>query len=193
MNVNELGQVVCDVGDITQRVAFIKIQQLFPLCVNAATGEIDNAKVRECTRGCWKVANNRRSRIQYLIAVNHRCVVGVFHVTAFSRSLHSETDLSDFPTFPPDIREVDRWKAQFESVAEAQATLDGNQFSRFLETLNDDNHTPDYKLELFRKRMYFSVDDNVPDSLRQYLGAEIADVESIGDYLHATASIHYNF
>jgi len=91
--------------------------------------------------------------------------------------------LPDFPIFPPDVRESDRWKARFASVAQARKELSKEEFSRFLGALEKPNKTPDTVLKQVRKRVYFSLDDKVPAHLRAFEGCIVERTKGFGGTL----------
>lgn len=159
---------ICNVDNVQENVAFIKINRLYRKCVDGGVADRDH--VRECVRAVWPVGAGKRERIQYIFALYHARIVGVFHVTHVSRPIGQELEsgLVDFPTFPPDVRLIDRMKARFATVSDAQQELTTEEFDRFVVSLEHKDREPDDVLSEFRRRIYFSADDNVPEHLRQY-------------------------
>lgn len=176
---------VMNVDSIQERVAFIKINRLCHRCADAQ-GVPERDKVKEVTRGVWCISNvEKRAQIQYLFAYYRQHILGVFHVVDVSSSLADayRAGLPDFPSFPVDVRETDRWKARFASVAQAPRGLTAVEFSRFMQSLVKPNKNPDDVLRQFRKRVYFSVDDNVPAHLAAYEGSIVDRSKSFGERL----------
>ncbi len=164
-----------DIPQQVARVAFVKILRLFPSCLER--GHVDMRRVRDCVRGIWPVSAARRNRIQYLFAMNGIRVVGVFHVVRVSEEVgreFTETGLAGFPEFPPASRSLDRYVAQYRTVAAARKNLDQSEANRFvswLESLEQPSmRTPDDVLTKWRKRVYFEVDDQDPADLKRYKG-----------------------
>ena len=176
---------VMNVDSIQEKVAFVKINRLCHRCTDAQ-GVLERAKVKEVTRGAWNISNaEKRAQIQYLFAYYRQRILGIFHVVDVSSSLADayRAGLPDFPIFPSDARETDRWKARFASVAQARRELTAAEFSRFMQSLVRPNKNPDGVLRQFRKRVYFIVDDEVPAQLKAYEGCIVDRSTTFGECL----------
>ncbi len=172
---------------IANRVAFIKINRLYSKCFNE-DGLVDPVKIKECVRGFWPISEDKRKQIEYIFALYRRRVVGVYHV----KGVHLITDQTDFPIFPPDVRKLDGWKAQYASVEQAQQDLSTNDFECFIKSLQKEDKSESEVLTQFRHRIYFSVDDIVPDSLKLYRNTLLTKDNS-GEFLKSQWPIQYNF
>ena len=182
------------IEEITQRVAFIKINRLYHECVDG-DGCVDNEKVRECVRGNWTISEARRYRIQYIFALYRQRVVGVYHVCSVSAELgleYSQFGLRDFPKFPIETRMQDRLVARFQTIEQARQELAVGEFERFRNHLQRNGRPEDEVLAQGRSRVYFSVDDEVPICLRSYLNCLITK-DGTRDFLKSQWPIQYNF
>lgn len=177
------------VEEIDNRVAFIKINKLYQECFDKE-GNVDPQNVKECVRGFWPIAESKRNEIEYVFALYRRRVVGVYHVVNVHLATNSEK--IDFPVFPVVTRKLDRWMSQYSSVEQAQQDLSANDFERFIKRLQNEDKTEDEVLAQFRRRVYFSVDDNVPDVLRAYMNTLLTKDKS-GEFLKSQWPVQYNF
>ena len=75
--------------------------------------------------------------------------------------------LPEFPDFPTDGRKVDRWSIKFGSLAEAKKELDSKDFELLSKELQKKGKNPDEELDAAKKKVYFLLDDNVPNHLRE--------------------------
>lgn len=181
------------IESIEQNVAFIKINKLYPKCFEK-DGNIDDYKVKECVRGIWPVHESRRERIQYIFALYRRRVVGVYHVTRVSKGIGEEylDGLSDFPSYPTETRQMDRMLAQYASVEDAQAKLNQTDFEHFLARLQKEEKSEEQVLMAARRRVYFSVDDDVPIELLAYMDCLLTK-DGTGEFLKSQWPVQYNF
>ena len=187
---NECAIPELGIEGIDRRVAFIKINRLYPECFDK-DGNVVAENVKECVRGFWPITEGKRSMIEYIFAVYRRRVVGVYHVVGVS----SATKLRecDFPSFPPEVRRIDRWKARFSSIAEAQQTLSVSEFETFIGALHKEDKPEEEVLAQFRRhRVCFTVDDDVPDNLRLYMNTLLAK-DGSGEFLKSQWPVQYNF
>lgn len=174
---------------IDRRVAFIKINRLYPECFDK-DGNVVAENVKECVRGFWPIAESKRNQIEYIFALYRRRVVGIYHVTAVR--LATDCGQEDFPAFPEETRKLDRWMSRYSSVEQAQQELATNDFESFLKRLQKEGKTEDEVLAQFRHRVYFTVDDNVPTSLRAYMNTLLTKDNS-GEFLKSQWPVQYNF
>lgn len=173
---------IMDIDGIQERVAFIKVNKLFSRCVDAL-GVVNPERLKEVTRGIWVFDDvAKREKIQYLFSLYKGHIFGIYHVTGVSASIADSyrAGLPDFPSYPTDTRECDRWKAQFASVSAAKNVLTSPEFSRFTNSLTRPNVSIDRVLKLDRRRVYFSVDDVVPERLSAFVGCVIKRTAGLG-------------
>ena len=159
------------VEGLDARIAFININKLYPRCLNDS-GEADEAKVMECVRGMWRIGRNKASRVQYLFALYRQRVVGVYRVKRPARSLAEERceGFPDFPSFPEDVRRIDRLKSSAATLDEAERVLSKSDFESLSEHLQRESaenpgKTPEDLLRNFQHRVYFAVDNQVPPEI----------------------------
>jgi hypothetical protein len=161
------------INDIRENVVFIKINDFYPKCIDEE-GCADNEKVKDCVRGIWPIAKNKRDKIRYVFALYHRRVVGIFHVRRVSKEIGVEyrSGLKGFPKFPDDARAIDWNIARFSSVEEAERKLDATPRDALLEFLksriSSRRPTENAVLADFRERVYFELDDTIPTELAQF-------------------------
>lgn len=181
-----------DIDDINYNVAFIKINELYHRCLDE-NGNPDDSKIRECTRGCWPVGKDKiNRRIEYIFALYKRRVVGIYHVI----NVYSVLDQSDFPSFPEDVRKMDKWLSKYSKLEAAEKDLSPGDYNLFLDRLKPEEKTkkdkkPQDVLNLWRRRVYFSVDNNVPEDLCAYKNTLLKN--SSGDFLKSQWPVQYHF
>lgn len=158
------------------QLAIVRIRQLYPLCI--VDGKVNPEYVKDCTRAAWTIADGRLENLKYLIALYRSRVVGIYRVTRISDELGTEwrkTRLEDFPTFPRNQRTLDRIIAQYETREEADEAL----AAAGKPTVTDMIAASDQDNKLLypktpkawaagRKRIYFSVDDAIPEDLEGF-------------------------
>lgn len=181
------------VEGIAEKAAIIKINDFYPRCLDDS-GRADDSKIKECVRGIWRIGEDKRDEIKYIMAVYRRRVVGVYHVTRVSCGIGTEfaRGLQDFPSFPEDERKVHRWLAQYSSVEEARRELSPGDFDVFLRRLQSPGQTADEVLARAKHRVYFSVDDNVPETLRVYKNCLLTK-DGSGEFLKSQWPVKYTF
>lgn len=187
-----------DINSINYNVAFIKINKLYHRCLDE-NGNADDSKIKECTRGCWPVGKDKINRgIEYIFALYRRRVVGIYRV----KKVRSVLDQKDFPSFPVDVRNMDTWLSKYETLKAAEQDLSTDDYKRFLDRLRQEEKTdkkggpqkvkePQDVLDLWRHRVYFSVDDNVPEDLCAYKNTLLKN--SSGDFLKSQWPVQYHF
>ena len=88
---------------------------------------------------------------------------------------------------------MDRWLSRYASIEDAQQELSEDNFERFLKRLDKEDKTEEEVLTQFRcRRVYFSIDDNVPVSLRAYMNTLLTKDNS-GEFLRSQWPVQYNF
>lgn len=174
---------------IDSNVAFLKINELYSRCFGE-NGNIDSEKVKECTRGFWSVGARRRKKIEFLFALYKRRVVGIYRVV----KVHTVADskLIDLPSFPLDVRKIDKWKFTYASLMEAKRNLNACDYKVFLKDLKNEKMSKTKALKRFRQRVYFSVNDDVPKCIGEYVNTLLTKNNS-GMFLRSQKSVRYNF
>ncbi len=186
------------VDNLDARVVFIKINDFYPKCLSAE-GAPDMLKVRESVRGTWRIHKSRRSKIQYIFALYHGRVVGIFHVTGVSRSVKEEfrAGARDYPQFPVDTREAEKLCLRYDSINEARAGLSEPEYAKvdvFLSSIKarKKDKTIEEIFNELKGRVYFHVDNNVPPTIRQYMNTIVIKQGSSKEF-SGQNPIHYNF
>ena len=153
------------------RIAFININKLYDRCLDA-DGRANREQIKDTVRGFWRIGLNKARHVQYLFALYRQRVVGVFHVVRPPRSLAEERahGFVGFPTFPPDVRRMDRFKSCAETLDAAKRELAPEEFTELVEDLTnrDPQDPPESSFRKFQRRIYFVVDDVVPDEVRAF-------------------------
>ncbi len=186
------------VDNLTEKVVFIKINDFYPRCLTNE-GTPDMIKVRESVRGLWRIHVSRRDRIEYVFALYHGRVVGIFHVTGVSRSASEECQngANDFPEFPVDTREAEKLCLRYDSIDDARRGLSALEFSKvdkFLSSIKErkkDKTKEDIFNEL-KGRVYLHVDDDVPQHISLYMNSIVTRGGSPKEF-SGQNPIHYNF
>ena len=204
-----------DISEIPANVVFIKINTLYPCCrCKDSQKELEN--VKETARAMWGIGKDKRPHIQYVFALYKQQVKGIFKVKRVSDDVASEWKngcLKDFPDFPPDVRKMDRWKAQFSSLEQAKE-LPPDDFKKFKDELIDNaagkdkklkkelienydrastTDTLNKKLEKDRKRVYFIVSDvDANEEIMKYFNCRLEDKDD-REFFTKQATFRYNF
>lgn len=193
---NECAIKEVSVDGIKECVVLIKINDFYTKCRNE-NGKIDVAKVRECARGIWHIGPYMNDRIRYIFALYHGRVVGIFHVTGISRKVKDEMLVGavDYPTFPQDVRDAEKLALQFDTLEQAKAKLTSEQYRKVDEFLarvaQAKRRTREYVFEDLKERVYFHVDDNVPEDIMTHMNT-IAVGDDDSSKFKCQAPIQYN-
>ncbi len=185
------------IDGIREKVVFVKIHEFYPKCINRE-GLADNEKVKECVRGNWTIDRNRRDKIRYIFALYRRRVVGVFRIRRVSREVGEEYHfgLKGFPVFPEAERVLDRNIARFSSMKDAKKNLDPNSFNALKAFLKSKRtatrRTDNAVLSKLRTRIYFEIDDNIPEELAQFRDCLLKKEGNKG-FFAGQYPIRYNF
>ena len=157
-----------------RRVLFININKLYERCLDDA-GQADREKIKDVVRGFWSTTGlglQKLQQVQYVFALYRQRVVGVYHVVRPPLILKEERErgFEDFPTFPPDIRRMDRFKSCAETLDEAKVKLSVDDYLELVKALEDDHpdKPPERSFKTFQKRIYFIIDDDVPEDVRAF-------------------------
>lgn len=160
------------------KLMFINISHLYDYCLDE-DGNANREHIKDSVRGFWKY-ENKMSQVEYIIALYRSRVVGVFHVARPLRRLAEERDggFEGFPLFPREVREVDRLMAVAPTLVEAKAQLAKDEYNKLIEHFREESEKreakgkkrldPGWEIKKFQRRVYFIVDDNIPDELKAY-------------------------
>lgn len=158
------------------QVAIIRLSQLYPRCI--VDGKVNPDYVKDCARGSWTIAKWRLDSLKYIIALYKSRVVGIYRITRISDGLHAEwrkSGLEDYPRFPEDQRALDRIVAQYPSRAAADEALAaaglptfGDRIAAASEHVNLLYPETEKAWTATHRRIYFSVDDAIPDDLKDF-------------------------
>ncbi|MBQ4481383.1 MAG: hypothetical protein II943_12190 [Victivallales bacterium] len=149
---------------------------------------ISDAILREFARGVWRIQGlnaTDETCPDYLIAIDSTDdykICGIYHIVKMYNIKSVAPAYPDFPTEPKAEREVDRWEGRFKTLTVAKQNLNPSEFQRLKGRLtaaverrgmpvNPD--TLKTALDNFKKRFYFSVDDNVPAKLTQFVNQTV--------------------
>ena len=153
------------------RIVFININKLYEQCLDNY-GRVDRDKLKDVVRGLWRISLDKARQVQYVFALYRQRVVGVFHVARQPMSLADErnNNFQGFPIFPPDIRRMDLFKSCAKTLAEAKNRLTKEEYEELVDDLrkSDSTKTPEKVFAKFQHRIYFVVDDNVPDAISAF-------------------------
>ena len=159
---------IAELGDA--RVAFIKINNTYESCLNE-DGKPDPAQVKDAVRAFWPKYSNI-DQIQYVFALYHQRVVGVFHVVEVKTIEQGRAgNLADYPEYPRNVRELDKLKSKAASLEEARNILPRAEYDKLETHLREicrPNQTLCKAYSNFQKRIYFNLDDGVPENVRAY-------------------------
>ena len=150
--------------------------------------QISPATLCEFARGVWRIQGlhaTDETCSDYLIAIDSTDdykVCGIYHIIKTYNIQAAAPVYPDFPTEPQAARQVDRWEGQFNTLSVAQQNLKPSDYQKLKERLtaavirqgrhaNHDNLQT--ALDNFKKRFYFSVDDNVPKKVMQFVNQAI--------------------
>lgn len=158
--IEELGNV---------RVIFININALYEECLDE-DGVPNRDAVRDTVRAFWK-REKRHEQAQYIFALYRQRVVGVFHIVEIKTIAQGRAgDFSDYPIYPERARRMDVLKSKAETLDAAQKVMTDSEYEMLLTDLRTwkPNIDPSKTYTNFQKRIYFNVDDNVPENIKAY-------------------------
>ncbi len=195
--------VDCAIGEksadgVKAGIVFIKINDFYPRCLNE-DGMPDQGKIREAARGIWRIHPSRRNRIDYLFALYHGRVVGIFHVVGVSRSAHEECrdGALGYPTFPNCVREAERSMLRYDTLSDARASLSSDEWGKvdaFLQGIVErkPDRTKEGVFEDLKERVYLNVDDEVEPQIRAFMNT-IVTIDGSRAKLSGQNPVVYNF
>lgn len=161
-----------DISEIKYNVAFVKVNKSFDCCVDE-NNIVDKSKLKSCVSGCWHIGRDKLKRIKYVLALYKQKVVGIYNIKSISNEINIEyknTNLLDFPTFPFETRKIDIWKAKFDSIEQAEKTLNNDDYKLLYDTLlqecKNKSNLINNRLKYDQKRRYFVLEENnIPNDL----------------------------
>jgi len=184
------------VDGIQACVALIKINDFYPRCLGE-DGTADMEKVKDCVRGVWHVGEFMRDKVKYVFALYHGRVVGLFRVIGAPKvaGYIGQNGIEDYPIYPEDVRTAEKLALQFDSISEAQEKLPADDFAKvweFLSNVAESKHqTEDYVFKDLKDRIYFNVDDNVPEEIAVHMNS-IAIGDDSPKKFRCQAPVQYN-
>ena len=187
-----------DISEITENVAFIKINGTYGACRDVY-GLPDINKVRDCVAGTWKIAQWKQKKIQYVFALYCGRVVGIFHVKDVFLLKEAYINGKVMPGFPlfPDGRQNDLLVSRFESLDAAKAGLSKDEYADFEKVLYRTNKKKEelpkeQVLSDWRKRVFFIFDDkDIPDDLKAFENC-ILTKDGKTDYFNTQSTVLLN-
>ena len=159
---------IAELGDA--RVVFINIRDSYRRCLDE-NGVPDPGKIKDAVRAFWS-KNRKYNRVQYVFALYHRRVVRIFHLVEVKTIEQGRVgNFADYPDHPSDVRRLDRLKSRASSLDEARNILPRAEYEELETHLREicrPNQTLCKAYSNFQKRIYFNLDDDVPENIRVY-------------------------
>ena len=191
-----------DINELQGKVVLIKINTTYPSCIRA-DGLPDDAKIRDCVSGTWKINHNQQSGIQYVFALYRGRVVGIYHITRISASLAEEFQrhhcLPGFPTFPEQSRRIDTMVAQYATVEQARQGLSAEDFREFSKALSQRVQpqsrrlkTPQEVLDAWRRRSYYVLDKDIPQEVNSFMNT-LVTLNGDPSFFQCETPLQYKF
>lgn len=154
-----------------KRIVYININRLYDQCIDM-DGHTDRNKVKDTVRGLWRMSLAKAEQVEYVFALYRQRVVGIYHVTRPPRRLRDERaqGFPDFPSFPERVRRMDRLKACADTLEGARNLLPEAEYAELVADLAAfrPGNPPSRTFAEFQHRIYFVVDDNVPEEVRAF-------------------------
>lgn len=176
--VRECGAEERDIGDLDKYgIACIKINKLYPDCLQASTEIERDERIREFVRGCWAIGKAKRKRIQYLFALYRQQVVGIYHVVECipCNRLLLQGRKEMFPDYPKEVRVIDRNECTFKNLKDARKALSRADYEELNGRLRGDVRYKKRKLskdeimaDFQKRRVFFVVDNVIPSDIQMY-------------------------
>lgn len=154
-----------------RRVVFININQNYHKCVDL-DGIANHENIKHVVQGLWRMGLSKAQKAEYVFALYRQRVVGVFRVVRPPMSLREErmNGLVGFPDFPPDVRRLDRLIACVDTLEGARRELSDAEYSDIVVKFQESESkgSLEKKFKNFQKRIYFVLDDDVPEDVRAF-------------------------
>ena len=151
------------------RVVFININKLYKYCLDE-NGCPNREFVKDTVRAFWS-REKRYEQAQYVFALYQQRVVGVFHITGMKTISQGRSgNFSDYPKYPQHVRQMDVLKSKAETLEAARNVLTDAEYDALLANLRTSSTDiePSKAYKNFQNRIYFTVDDNVPEKVKAY-------------------------
>ena len=196
------------ITDISEKVFFCYINKSYNRTIDENASETtvfdidverDIEKIRDCACTAWEIADIRHPHIEYVFAIYHSRVVGVFKVKG---KLIHRTELSEenykFPVHPPKRNLEKQYSFALKNCKteeQAKDTLDksndGLSFKDFSENILEGQ-----KFEEWQDTYFFNFDKEakIPKHLTDFLDKKLLfPVYKLIDYRKIYQNEHYNF
>jgi uncharacterized short protein YbdD (DUF466 family) len=151
------------------RVVFININRLYGECIEE-NGRANRERVKDTVRAFWK-REKRHAEAEYIFAIYRQCVVGVFHILEMKTIAQGRAgDFVDYPRYPEYARKVDVLKSKAETLEDARKRMTAKEYDELVADLRKwkPKNEPSKTYRNFQRRIYFNVDDNVPENVRAF-------------------------
>ena len=151
------------------RVVFININELYRECLDE-NGLPNRDAVKDTVRAFWR-KEKRHAQAQYILALYRQRVVGVFHILEMKTIADGRAgNFEDYPRYPEYARRMDILKSKAETLKEAQNCMTAEEYNELVADLREwrPNVEPSRTYENFQRRIYFNVDNNVPENVRAF-------------------------
>lgn len=191
-----------DVNELRGKVVLIKINTTYSSCFRA-DGLPDDAKIRDCVSGTWKINSKKQSGIQYVFALYRGRIVGIYHITRISAPLGEEFQihhcLPGFPTFPEQSRRIDAMVARYATIEQARQGLSADDFRAFSKALSQKIQpksrrlkTSQGVLDAWRRRSYYVLDKDVPQEVNSFMNT-MATLNGDPRFFQCETPLQYKF
>lgn len=151
------------------RVVLININELYEQCLEE-NGLPNREKVKDTVRAFWK-RENKHAQAQYVFALYRQRVVGVFHIVEMKTIEQGRAgNFADYPVYPIKERREDVLKSRALSLDEAHHILTQEEYDQLVDHLKTwrPNAAPHRTYSNFQHRIYFNLDEEVPEHVRAY-------------------------
>ena len=153
------------VTDLKEPVLFLKINKLYPQCMQLPASEQEESIYDSC-RACWILNKDKIKKIKYVFALYNSQVVGIYSVNENSWKQRSQIDDS-FPTFPTDIRQPESEYAKIAKTCDtlSEMKIHCKNYDEFLNIAKIDEDDEN-GFCAWKNRYYFSRELNeIPDDV----------------------------
>lgn len=156
-----------ELGDV--RVVLININELYEECLDE-DGVPHRDRVKDTVRAFWK-REMRHEQAEYIFALYRQRVVGVFHIVEMKTISQGRAgNFADYPTYPEYARRMDVLKSKAKTLETAQKCMSEKEYDQLVTDLRKwkPNVDPSRTYRNFQRRIYFNVDDNIPENVRAF-------------------------